>query len=173
MQVTFENVGVGPCPTCQGVGHVSDGTFTFIGDTIQVLAAPAWSMEKLSWLAARIDAARAGRAAPEAVAQEITNEAPELAAILTAFMRRGWTVIQVLVAILAIVGYIRSQANPPADSEAIDKAQHAIVQELQRRPLAPVKPVGKSQAPRKTGAAATRKPRPPKTYGRQKNRRRR
>jgi hypothetical protein len=88
-QVSFKNVGFGPCPVCAGTGQVLDGTYDLIGDTIRVLSAPEWSLERLGWLQERIAAARAGLVAPEAVVDEVAAASPELAALVRPCCRRA------------------------------------------------------------------------------------
>src|SRR5438445_812110 len=83
-----------PSRTCAQMGRVLDGTFEFIGDTINVLSAPEWSLEKLGWLQQRIEAAQRGQASPEQVVDEVAAEAPELRALIGNLSRAGWKAIQ-------------------------------------------------------------------------------
>ncbi len=181
-QVTFKDVGFGPCPVCHRNGRVLDGTYEFIGGAIRVLSAPAWSQEKLAWLAARIQAAQAGSVAAEAVVDEVTEVAPELTALVRQLLRQGWKAIQILVAVLAIVGFIQSQANPPADNEAIDKATQTILHTIQEHPIpgsvtSPSSAQARHRSSRDVGAMnpkvvrdRKRKGRAGKTYGQTKKR---
>jgi hypothetical protein len=176
--VTLKDMRVGPCPVCNKAGRVLDGTYNLIGDTIQVLSAPEWSMEKLSWLANRINAARAGTVAPEQVADEITKDAPEIAALMSKLMRGGWKLLQVFAVLFAVIGYI--QGDLSADVAAIDHAVQSVVDELQSHPIpaAPQRSPGvraartsRTNTPR--SGTSKRKAKRGKTYGQQKRRKRR
>jgi hypothetical protein len=175
VRVTFENTGFGPCPGCGGMGRVLDGSYEFIGDTIKVLGAPAWSHEKLTWLEERIRAAQAGAESTDDVIEDITEHAPELAELFRSLLKKGWTGLQVLVAILAVVTYLQSREDPPATSTQIEHVDQ-VLERLEHQPLAssqqsPHHPKAASK-PRARPVDRARKRRPAKTYGRNKKRRR-
>lgn len=179
-QVSFENVGFGPCPVCGSTGRVLDGTYDFIGDTIRVLSAPEWSLERLGWLQERIAAARAALVAPEAVVDEVVAASPELAALVRPLLQKGWKALQILVTILAIVTFVQSQANPAATPGDIDRAVQSIVETVHHEAIQGSAGLGgashgstKPQSQRKKPSSASRKKRLGKTYGKQKKRRRR
>ena len=170
--VTFEDCGFGPCPTCGQMGRVLDGTFEFIGDTINVLSAPEWSLEKLGWLQQRIEAAQRGQASPEQVVDEVAAEAPELRALIGNLSRAGWKAIQILVMLLTIVTFRQSQTKPPATKSDLKQATETIMHEIERQPIRPSQQtVQRRQGPGQT--ATKRKAKPGKSYGRNKKRKRR
>lgn len=74
--VTFSGCSSGPCPACGGMGHVPDGVFNFIGNTIEILSAPNRTVNELRQLANLIKAAEERRAPPEEVAEQIRAELP-------------------------------------------------------------------------------------------------
>ena len=47
---TFSGTRAGPCPSCGGMGHIPDGIFSFVGETIEVLSAPERTLDELSRL---------------------------------------------------------------------------------------------------------------------------
>jgi hypothetical protein len=167
VRVTFENVGFGPCPVCGESGRVLDGTFEFIGNTINVLSAPEWSQERLRWLEQRIRAAQQGAVALEQILDEVVGEAADLQALITRLSGLGWKAAQILAVLLTIIMFMQSQATPPANEEAVNAATERIIREMQRRPLtSPNQRATPRTKPRPTNA----KHKPHKTHGRNKRR---
>lgn len=76
--VTFSGIPAGPCPACGGTGHVPDGVFNFVGNTIEILSAPQRTVEQLSRLARILREAQEKRQNPDQIAETIRNEVPEL-----------------------------------------------------------------------------------------------
>ena len=76
--ITFVGNRAGPCPVCGGMGHIPDGVFNFVGNTIEILAAPQRTVEELSRLSRILREAREKKQTPEDVAQTIRKELPEL-----------------------------------------------------------------------------------------------
>jgi hypothetical protein len=71
------------CPYCGGSGGIPDGSYDFIGDTIQVLAANPYSRERLERVRTILDELRsAGSNTSEEVVAALEEEAPELARIV-------------------------------------------------------------------------------------------
>jgi hypothetical protein len=48
--ITFKGSGAGPCPNCGGMGHIPDGVYRFVGDTIELLRAPERTVSELQRL---------------------------------------------------------------------------------------------------------------------------
>ena len=79
--VTLEGCTSGPCPNCGGMGHVPDGLFNFIGNTIQVLAAPERTFEQLTKLSAIVREAREKNLPSNVVVERIRREVPAFASL--------------------------------------------------------------------------------------------
>jgi hypothetical protein len=79
--ITFSNVAVGPCPRCGGTGHVPDGTYNFVGRTIEFLSGPGRSRTDLERLASILRTARDRGATVEDIKGEVRREVPELSSI--------------------------------------------------------------------------------------------
>jgi hypothetical protein len=47
IEVVFSNVSCGPCPMCGSDGHVPDGFFVFIGNTIKLLSGSLKTIDEL------------------------------------------------------------------------------------------------------------------------------
>jgi len=76
LNASFANCRAAPCPACGGIGHVPDGVFNFVGNTIEILSAPERTVRELRDLADLIRSASERRAAPEEVAEQIRAKLP-------------------------------------------------------------------------------------------------
>jgi hypothetical protein len=77
-KVTLSGNRSGPCPRCGGMGHIPDGVFNFIGNTIEILSAPQRTVEELTRLVQIIHEAKAKQQSNEQVAAQIKRELPGL-----------------------------------------------------------------------------------------------
>jgi hypothetical protein len=168
-EVSFKNVGFGPCPVCGQAGHVLDGTFDFIGDTIKVLSAPEWSAEKLAWLGQRIEAARAGTVSADQVIDEVSATAPELETLIQQLLRQGWSAIKVLAVLLTLIGFAEQKLDPPANKAAVEVATENALRRLEQHPIAPTTSPPKARPQDRP----TRRPKAKKTHGKNKKRKKR
>jgi hypothetical protein len=78
MNVSFSGNRAGPCIRCGGTGHVPDGVFNFIGNTIDILSAPERTVSELLGLARLLREAQAKGENREQVAARIETELPSL-----------------------------------------------------------------------------------------------
>ena len=79
--ISFSGCGAGPCPVCGGMGHIPDGVYNFLGNTIEFLSGPSRSIAELERLAALLERAKTSNASSQAVAKEIDESIPELSSI--------------------------------------------------------------------------------------------
>jgi hypothetical protein len=63
------------------MGHVPDGVYNFIGNTIELLQGPNRTIKELQSLARILEKARSSKLTQEQVANEISTEVPSLSAI--------------------------------------------------------------------------------------------
>ena len=77
LKVTLYGNVSGPCPSCGGMGHVPDGVFNFIDNTIEILSAPQRTVEELTRLVQIIHEAKAKQQSNEQVVAQIREELPE------------------------------------------------------------------------------------------------
>jgi hypothetical protein len=78
IDIGFSNCSAGPCPTCGGVGHIPDGVYNFIGDTIELLSCPQRTVAELKRLALILSEAREEKLSPEEIIGKVNNELPGL-----------------------------------------------------------------------------------------------
>lgn len=104
--ISFSGCSAGPCPTCGGIGHIPDGVYNFIDNTIEFLSGPQRSITELKRLAALLERAKFSNATPQAIAQEIDESIPELSSIkdwLPKTRSELYTFITLLIAILTLI----------------------------------------------------------------------
>jgi len=101
--ITFAGSRAGPCPVCGGVGHVPDGVFNFVGNTIEILSAPQCAIDELSRLARILREAREKKQSPEQVAETIRKEVPELARLADFLPKTRAELYSFLALIVAVI----------------------------------------------------------------------
>ena len=94
------------------MGHVPDGVFNVVGNTIEILSAPSRTIQELTRLVEILRAARASSAKPEDVARDIDRDIPALAPLmqLLPVNRSEW---YAFLAVLLAVVQVYLAANPP------------------------------------------------------------
>lgn len=114
--LTISNVRVGPCPKCGGMGHIPDGVYNVMGDVLQVLSAPARSIEELQRLGNILREAYARSEDADTLRGRIRKESPALSAIadlLPANRTERIAYIALLIAAIGVIGdHVRSGEKP-------------------------------------------------------------
>lgn len=132
--ITIEDFTTGPCPRCGGRGHIPDGVYDVVGDTIRVLATTTQSAEALVQLARVLERARAsGAQDPGRVAASIEKESPEFSALADVLRRlRGVRLIEWVTMALAVIAILQgaeaAQSNTRNDAK-LDRIYNMLVQE--------------------------------------------
>ena len=82
INISFTGNISGPCPSCGGMGHVPDGVFNFIGNTIEILSAPERTIAELTHLAKILREAKAKAETREQVVSRVEKEIPSLSKLV-------------------------------------------------------------------------------------------
>lgn len=119
----------GPCPTCNGMGHVPDGSYSIMEDTIEILSAPERSISELMRFSEILNAAQSQNLSVEQVVQEIQSTTPSLSPLLS-FMRkedfRFW--LTTMISILSLVVTISNSNNSTEQDSSDSQPQIEIEQ---------------------------------------------
>jgi len=73
---TFSSNKAGPCPKCGDMGHIPDGVFNFLNNTIEIISAPNKTFDDLSKLGIIIKEAREKQWSREEIIKRIEEETP-------------------------------------------------------------------------------------------------
>jgi hypothetical protein len=73
-EIRIEDVTVGPCPVCGGIGHIPDGIYSATTDTISIVATTAKSAQALSRLMGILQRARDQHANADELAEALEHE---------------------------------------------------------------------------------------------------
>jgi hypothetical protein len=145
--ITFTDVGVGPCPRCGGNGHIPDGTYNFIGNAIQFLSGPTRSKRDLERLVAILRTARQRGASVEDIRREVANQLPELQSISDLLPRTRselYAFIAILLTILTLLlGELRKGQPPKVEINQVINQITTVVEQ-------PRQTAAQSQAPSST-----------------------
>lgn len=88
------------------MGHIPDGVFDFIGNTLEILSAPKRTFAELSRLAGIIETACETKASPVAVSEQIEQEFPELAGLARLLPKTRSELYSFLAILLTIITLI-------------------------------------------------------------------
>jgi hypothetical protein len=116
--IQFHNVRSGPCPKCGGMGHVLEGAFNFIGNTIEVINASTRTRADLTRLQVLI---RKAKTAPEPgpTLSNIQSEFPEFAGLLSVLPQNRADLYQFLGLILTLLTFLQTCKSKPEPSPTI------------------------------------------------------
>ena len=78
---SFAEDGLGPCPVCNGKGHIPKGFFKFTQRSIGILSAPQYTLDELTRLAQMLYDAKKDAHSSEQLADTIRRDVPELASL--------------------------------------------------------------------------------------------
>lgn len=115
--ISFSGNRSGPCPRCGGRGHVPDGVFNFIGNTIQILSAPERTISELLGLARILREACDKGEVKEQVTARIEKELPSLSvlgALLPTNKNELYGFLGIVIAAVAL--YTQSADKPPSQT---------------------------------------------------------
>ena len=116
---TFTNCGAGPCPKCGGMGHIIDGIYDFIGNSIRVIQNNGYNRTRIVLFRETIQKAKDLKLEPEQVVDEIQKSYPDFSAVLSIIPRDPagfWTFIGALIALLT---YLQLQFVKPLPQQNV------------------------------------------------------
>ena len=121
--VSFAGNMSGPCPKCGGMGHVPDGVFNFIGNTIEILSAPERTITELLSLAKIIKEARAKSETKDQVATRIKKELPALSLLAKILPENKNELYGFLSVVLAALALYTQSPDMPSTQTTINITQ--------------------------------------------------
>jgi hypothetical protein len=135
--ITFGGVGSGPCPRCGGMGHIPDGVYNFVGNTIELLSAPSRTITELERLAIILRETRELGDSPEVINNRIREEVPGLSSIVDILPRSRSEIITYIQIIIAIIGIILMQmkSNAPSKIEINQVFNNIYQQQIISEPI--------------------------------------
>jgi SEC-C motif len=129
--ISFSGNRSGPCPKCGGMGHIPDGVFNFIGNTIEILSAPERTISELSRLAQIFRDAKANSETKEQVASRIEKEIPALSKLAKLLPENRAELYGFLALVLAAAQFFNepSQLSPTSTTVNVTQViQQAMVE---------------------------------------------
>jgi hypothetical protein len=148
--ITLVGNRAGPCPVCGGMGHIPDGVFNFVGNTIEILSAPQRSVDELTRLAKILRDAREKKETPEAVAQKIREELPALSGLADLLPRTRAELYAFLALIVAVITLI-SQSGGSENKSTNVTVNQTINQVFIETEKTAKPPQQQEQSPKKVG----------------------
>jgi hypothetical protein len=103
---TFAGTTAGPCPVCGGMGHIPDGVFTFVGNTIEILSAPQRTKDELTSLANILTESCGNRLSPDEITEKINAEVPGLPGLANLLPQTRAELYSFVVLIVAVISLL-------------------------------------------------------------------
>lgn len=135
--ITLSGCTSGPCPACGGMGHIPNGLYNFIGNTIELLSGPSRTVSELERLAVVIKRARQQNASTEQVIEAIETEIPELSSLRDLLPKSRRDLYAFIAVIIAVINLIQGQmkGNEPPKVE-ISQISNLVYHESSASPAA-------------------------------------
>lgn len=146
--ISFAGNRSGPCPSCGGMGHVPDGVFNFIGNTIEILSAPERTIAELTRLTQILREAKAKAETREQVVSRIEKELPSLSGLVKLLPENRSDLYGFLAVVLAAVQLF---SQPPTQNSTTFNVTQVIQQviaepsDAKAVPVKPKKKVGRNE----------------------------
>ena len=115
--VSFSGCSAGPCPVCGGTGHIPDGVYNFIGNTIEFLSGPERSLIELRKLASILERAKNNNFDSKSIGREVDKEIPELSSIKDLLPTNRAELYGFITILLTIISLIMSQTQSSSSSK--------------------------------------------------------
>ncbi len=147
--ITFAGNKSGPCPRCGGMGHVPDGVFNFIGNTIEILSAPERTVSELVGLARILQEAREKREDREQVTARIEKELPSLSVLAKLLPANKNELYGFLGVVIAAVSFYTQSAEKQPNQTVVNVTQ--IIQQITNEPPPNRNQIQSFTAPHKQG----------------------
>lgn len=153
--ITFRGCASGPCPACGGMGHVPDGVYNFIGNTIELLNGPTRTVAELQRLAAILKNAKEKQSSHQEISKEIERELPELSSIKDILPKTRAELYAFIAIIISVIALLANQPQPEKPQKI--EVNNVINNIYQQLPQAhdTKKPIQKTEKSKKIGRNET------------------
>src|SRR3989338_6786773 len=101
----------GPFPKCGSTGHIPDGVFNFVGNSIEILSAPEGTIREISIFSQIVREAYEQKLSSEVVAERIQREVPAFSGIAAIFPKTRGGRYSFLALLVAVAGFVYGQKS--------------------------------------------------------------
>jgi len=112
--ITLSGCTSGPCPRCGGSGHIPDGVYNFLDNTIEILSAPSRSIEELSRLLKIVRKAIDEKADLAKLTKQIRDENPAFQSITDVLPTNKLELYGFLPILIALIQMLINSFSKPA-----------------------------------------------------------
>lgn len=115
INITLSGNQSGPCPACGGMGHIPDGLYNFIGNSIELLQGPTRTVTELQRLAAALRDARARKSDVAEIQKTLTDASSELQSIADILPKNRtelYAFLGLLIAVITLILSMKEKDKP-------------------------------------------------------------
>jgi SEC-C motif len=110
--ISLSGVTSSPCPKCGGIGHVPDGLFNFVGNTIEILSAPGRTHAEYERLASIVQEGKSQKLEKDEISERIKSEAPAFGALVDILPSNKNELYGFLAVVIAVLALIKPSDQP-------------------------------------------------------------
>jgi len=135
INVTLGRGECGPCPNCGGSGHIPQGVFNIIGETIHILSAPERTTSELLKLSEIIKESKKSTTPTQTVINRVTNEVPNLKPLLQFLPNKNnrtemYAFFALILAFVQICLSLSSEEETPKENINININANQLINEI-------------------------------------------
>lgn len=142
----------GPCPKCGGMGHIPDGIFQIIGNTIEVLSAPQRTLQELKRFAEVINEAQKKEYSSEEFIEKVKENIPEFSSITDLIPKNRAELYAFIALLLTIIQILMQSPEKPSQNitnninirQVIEQAYRETSCDVKKKNISKVKKVGRN-----------------------------
>ena len=129
--ITFVNTKVGPCPNCGKHGRIPDGTYDFIGNTIELVGGPSSTVADLNRLEEILRNARAAGLGSEKLEEKINEDLPSFSQLANLLPRTRGELYAFIAIILTVIGLaLQAKSNNKSPDITINQVINNVTNEI-------------------------------------------
>lgn len=126
--ISLSGVMSSPCPKCGGIGHVPDGLFNFVGNTIEILSAPGRTHAEYERLVSIVREGKSQKLEKDEISKKIKSEIPAFGALVDILPSNKNELYGFLAVLLAVLALLKPSDPPQPASVNIINVEQVIQQ---------------------------------------------
>jgi preprotein translocase subunit SecA len=128
------------------MGHIPDGVFNFIGNTIEILSAPERTIDELNLLAKILRDTQEKRLNQEEIAARVKQELPSLSRLTQLLPTNRSELYGFLMLVLVVIQLLTQsqQTKPPVSTITVNQVVQAVYVQSTASAQQPYKGIGKT-----------------------------
>ena len=151
--ISFSGCGAGPCPRCGGMGHIPDGIFNFVGNTIKVLSATQKTKEDFIHFANFLNEAQEKKYSSNEFIEKVKQNVPEFTSITDLLPKNRSELYGFIALLLTIIQIFMQSPEKPSQNiinnininQVIEQVYKESSYDVKKKDISKAKKVGRNE----------------------------